>query len=94
MSASQDKAVRDHRRRLKERGLNRVEVHAIEADAALIRQLAKILREDDERAQLVRTQLDELIAERPSGLKALLAAAPLDGILITRSRESGRAIEL
>ena len=94
MSASQDKAVRDHRRRLKERGLKRVEIHAAEADAALIRHLAKILREDDERAELVRTRLDDLIAERPAGLKTLLAAAPLEGIRITRSRDSGRTVEL
>lgn len=94
MSASQDKAVRNHRRRLKERGLKRVEIHAAGSDAALIRDLAKILREDDERAALVRTGLDDLVTERPAGLKALLAAAPLEGIRITRSRESGRAIEL
>jgi phosphohistidine phosphatase SixA len=94
MSASRDKAVRDHRRRLKERGLKRVEIHAAGSDAALIRRLAKILREDDERAELLRKRLDDLVAERPVGLKALLAAAPLEGIRITRSGESRRAIEL
>ncbi|HEY5623665.1 MAG TPA: hypothetical protein VIV14_07875 [Gammaproteobacteria bacterium] len=94
MSATRDKAVRDHRRRLKQRGLKRVEIHAAESDATLIRQLARILRDDSARAELVRTRLDELVAEGPAGLKALLAAAPLEGIRITRSRESGRTIEL
>lgn len=94
MSTSQDKAVREHRRRLKERGLRRVEIHAAESDAALIRQLARILREDNTSAELVRSRLNDLVAERPAGLKALLAAAPLEGIRITRARGSGRTVEL
>jgi phosphohistidine phosphatase SixA len=94
LSATRDKAVRDHRRRLKKRGLKRVEIHAAESDAALIRQLARILRDDSARAELVRTRLNDLVSERPTGLKALLAAAPLEGIRITRARESGRTIEL
>lgn len=94
MSASQDKAVRDHRRRLKERGLKRVEIHAAESDAALIRQLAKILREDSDRSALLRTRLGDMVTERPTGLKLLLVAAPLEDIRITRSQESGRTIEL
>ncbi len=94
MSTSQDKAVRAHRLRLKKRGLKRVEIHIAESDVALFRQLAKILREDNERSTLLRTRLDGLITERAAGLKVLLAAAPLDGIHITRSDDSGRTIEL
>jgi hypothetical protein len=94
LSTSQDKAVREHRRRLKASGLKRVEIHAAEADAALIRQLAKLLREDNERTELIRKRLDDLVTDRPTGLKTLLASAPLEGIRITRSRESGRSIEL
>ncbi len=78
----------------KERGLKRVEIHVAESDVALFRQLAKILCEDNEESTLLRRRLDGLIAERAAGLKALLAAAPLDGIRITRSHDSGRTIEL
>jgi len=94
LSASQDKAVRAHRIRLKERGLKRVEIHVAESDVALFRRLAKILRDDSERSELLRTRLDELVTKRAAGLKALLAAAPLDGIRITRSHDLGRTIEL
>ena len=94
MSTSQDKAVRAHRRRLKERGLKRVEIQAAESDVALLRQLAKILRDDSERSELLRTRLDGMVTERAAGLKALLAAAPLDGIRITRSHDLGRTIQL
>ena len=94
MSTSQDKAVRAHRLRLKERGLKRVEIHVAESDVALFRQLAKILREDNEGSTLLRRRLDGLVTKRAAGLKALLAAAPLDGIRITRSHDSGRTIEL
>jgi hypothetical protein len=94
LSTSQDKAVRAHRLRLKERGLKRVEIHVAESDVALFRQLAKILRGDNEGSTLLRTRLDRLITKRAAGLKALLAAAPLEGIRITRSHDSGRTIEL
>jgi hypothetical protein len=67
----------------KKRGLKRVEIHVAESDVALFRQLAKILRDDSEGAELLRTRLDGLITERAAGLKALLAAAPLDGIRLS-----------
>jgi hypothetical protein len=94
LSTSQDKAVRAHRLRLKERGLKRVEVHVAESDVTLFCQLAKILREDNEGSTLLRTRLDGLVTKRAAGLKALLAQAPLDGIRITRSHDSSRTIEL
>ncbi len=94
MSTSQEKAIRKHRQRLKQRGLKRVEVEAAESDASLIRQLAKILRKDSDRAERIRGQLAALIASQSPGLKELLSAAPLEGIRIIRSPDRGRKIEV
>jgi len=94
VSASQEKAIQRHRQRLKERGLKRVEVEAAESDAALIRKIAKLLRADGDSADRIRAQLSGLLASKTPGLKALLSAAPLDGIRISRSKDRGRKIEL
>ena len=94
MSTSREKALRNHRRRLRERGIKRVEVEAAETDASLIRQLAKVLRAGGEKAEETRHQLTELVAPKGPGLKELLASAPLAGIRITRSRDPGRSLDL
>ena len=94
MSSSQEKAIRNHRRRLRERGLKRAEVEVAEADAVLLRQLARILREDGDLADQIRRQLAAMVSPAATDLKALLAEAPLDGIRITRSKDRGRTVEL
>lgn len=95
MTIAQKKAVQNHRRRLKRRGLVRVEVQASEADKVLIRKVAGLLRGDPSRAAEVRRRLRQLLGEEPKpGLKALLASAPLEGIDLTRDRDLGRDVEL
>ena len=95
MTMAQKKAVRNHRQRLKDRGWVRLEVQAPKADKALIRKIAGLLRGDPERAAEVRARLLDVVAEEPKpSLKALLAAAPLEGIDLTRPRDLGREVEL
>ena len=94
MTIAEESAVRMHRRRLRERGLKRVELQAGEADASLLRELARILRDDSKRAERARRRLGELVTEQPAGLKALLSAAPLGGVRITRSADRGRTVQL
>lgn len=96
MGASQRKAVLRHRARLKERGQVRVEVHASDTDAALIRALARVLRRESARAHQIRRALRDLLhPQRELGRKALLASAPLEGIPLSRARDDyGRKVEL
>lgn len=95
MTKSQQKAVRVHRQRLKVRGLQRVEVQASEDDAELIRSLARCLRDDDRVAARVRRQLRTTVGTKAvQSLKELLAAAPLEGIRIVRSRERARRADV
>lgn len=92
--STKPKALSAYRRRLKRRGGVRVEVHVPKADAALIRQVARAL-DDPRRAEEARTLLRARFGPGSSqGLKALLAAAPLEGIDLTRTRDTGRAVDL
>ena len=88
------KPVSVYRRRLKRRGVVRVEVHVRKDDAALIRGVARAL-DDPERADQARALLRaRFTADKAKGLKALLAAAPLEGIDLTRARDTGRQVDL
>ena len=87
-------AVSEHRRRLRERGLLRIELQARGEDASLLRAVAAALA-DPQRAAEARATLRARFAPPPDrSLKELLAAAPLDGVDLDRSRDTGRAIDL
>ena len=95
MSTAQKKAVANHRTRLRRKGIVRVEVQAPEGDAPLIRQLARTLREDSRKSVELRKQLHTIVGSPEKvGLKALLAAAPLDGIDLSRSEDPPRDVDL
>ena len=92
---AQKRAVRTYRKRLKGRGLIRLEVETTKGDAALIRQVAKALRGDLIQATNVRGQLHRLLLATPqSDLKALLASAPLEGVDVSRQQDTGREVDL
>lgn len=80
------------RKRRQRQGFVRVEVQVRKEDARLVREVASALG-DPVRETEVRTLLREKI-ERPhnSGLKALLASAPLEGIVLDRQHDLGREI--
>jgi len=76
------------------RGLVRVEVSVRKEDASLVRSVASALS-DPIRQHETRRILRQRFAKPPSiSLKALLASAPLDGIELERSRDTGRDIDL
>jgi hypothetical protein len=83
-----------HRARLARRGFVRVEVTVRKADAHLVRSVAAALS-DPLRAPEARLLIRQRFVEPPKmGLKELLAAAPLDGIDLDRSRDLGRETAL
>jgi hypothetical protein len=87
-------ALAEHRRRLRSRGLQRVEVQVRGEDAPLVRAVAAALA-DPERAAEARALLRGRFAPAPTrSLKELLAAAPLDGVELDRSPDLGRAVDL
>jgi hypothetical protein len=87
-------AVAEHRRRLRGRGLRRVEVQVRGEDAPLVRAVAAALA-DPARAAAARGLLRGRFAPTPArSLKDLLVSAPLDGVGLERSRDAGRAVAL
>jgi hypothetical protein len=94
MSAAQKKALLAHRRRLKRGGFKRLEIKVRKSDAALVRGVAQALN-DPAREAGARALLQKQFGPGPArGLKALLAAAPLEGIDLTREPESERDVAL
>lgn len=77
-SAAQARASRKHRQRGAERGLVRVEVQAPSADAALIRDLARTLRSDPERAATLRSTIRDALGseKRMTALEAFASDLP------------------
>jgi hypothetical protein len=71
----------------------RLEVSVRKQDAPLVRDVVKALG-DPERGGEARKLLRRFGTNKPIGLKALLAAAPLDGIDLARERDTGRDIKL
>jgi Arc/MetJ family transcription regulator len=64
------------------------------ADAALVRDVVRALS-NPEQEQAVRKLLREYFGTKPTtGLKDLLAAAPLEGIELKRDRDFGRGVDL
>ena len=94
MPRTSAKALSAHRRRLKRRGIVRVEINVRKDDAVLIRGVAKALADPDRRAQTRILLRERFGAGNAKGLKALLAAAPLEDIDLRRDRDVGRDVDL
>ena len=63
MSNAQSDALAAHRRRRRDSGVARVEVQVPAIDAALVRDLAAILRGEPDAARALRVQLRAIVAE-------------------------------
>lgn len=94
MANTHPSTVTQWRKRRQRQGYVRVEVQVRKEDAPLVREVANALgdptREADTRALL----RERVLPPRAGGLKALLAAAPLEGIDLERSRDPGREVDL
>jgi hypothetical protein len=94
LTPAQRKAVLNHRRHQKRQGIARIEVQVGKDDAALVRTVARALR-DPERAAQTRALLRDRFGEaKAKGLKALLASAPLEGVDLDRAHDFGRDVDL
>jgi len=99
MTTSQKRALRNYRRRLKQRGMARFEVLGLKTDRHLIRSLAKRLTDEGSDATRLRDSVRRSIsAETPrkGGILLALRRSPLVGadLDLSRSATSGRKVEL
>ena len=94
MVETQRKAISRFRKRLKRQGLARVEINVRKDDVLLVRNVVRALL-SPEQEQTARALLREHFGSRQAeGLKALLAAAPLEGLNLNRERDLGRDVDL
>ncbi|MDE0045131.1 MAG: hypothetical protein OXU19_04620 [bacterium] len=98
-SPAQQRANKNYRARLVERGVRRFEVMAPESDRELLRTLARRLAEGGPEAERTRTAVRELVVggpSRPGGILAALRRSPLVGadLDLSRLRIEGRRVDL
>jgi hypothetical protein len=97
--SAQQRATRNYRTRLGERGVSRFEVLGLERDRPLIRSLAKRLARNDAEASRIREAVAGAVGGKggtKGGVWAALRRSPLVGadLSFQRSREPGRKIDL
>jgi hypothetical protein len=91
---SSSAALAEHRKRLRSRGLQRLEVQVRGEDAPLLRAIAAALADPGQAAEARASLLRQFAPAPCDSLKALIASAPLNGIDLDRPRDMGRAIDL
>jgi hypothetical protein len=94
MANTGKKAVAEHRKRLKRRGLVRIEVRAPKEDAAILRDIAGALADPSRVVQTRRLLYQHFNPYAGLNFKELLAAAPLEGVDLERNPDTGRDVEL
>jgi hypothetical protein len=88
--SAQYRAVVKDRKALRERGMSRFEVRALERDKQLIRDVAKRLAANDEHAQRLRAELSKDVAQdkgERGGFLRWIRSSPLVGSGINLDRE-------
>ncbi len=94
LKKAQRKAVRSFRKRLKQRGMVRLAVNVRKDDAELVRNVVRAFS-SPEQEQAARALLRERFgSSQTEGLKALLAAAPFEGINLSREPDFDRDVDL
>ena len=93
MLIRQRKSLSEYRRRLKQRGVVRLEVHVRKDDAPLVRGVVTALSDPSRESETRSLLREHFGASKATGLKALLVSAPLEGIDLSRERDFGRDVE-
>lgn len=94
MASTKSSPVTQWRKRRQRQGFVRVEVQVRKEDAGLLREVVAALGDPAREAETRAILREKIAPVRSRGLKALLAAAPLDEINLERSRDLGREIAL
>jgi hypothetical protein len=90
LADSNPSPVTQWRRRRQRQGFVRVEVQVRREDAALVRDVAAALVDPEHESETRAILCENFSTPHTRGLKALLAAAPLEGIDLDRPRDFGR----
>ena len=90
MPPTEPSPVTRWRKRRQRQGFVRVEIQVRKEDAPLVRDVATALVDPDRETETRAILREKIATSRTGGLKALLAAAPLEGIDLERPRDFGR----
>jgi hypothetical protein len=96
-SAAQKRAIQNHRKRLRSRGLSRFEVQGRTSDKQLLRDLARKLAEDSSEAANVRKTVESAVSSENKGdIWEALRRSPLvvAGVEFERLRAEPRELDL
>lgn len=98
-SASQERALKNYRKRLKQRGIARFEVLGLKSDRDLLRSLAKRLADNGPDAVQIRAAVRRTISGESlprGGILEALRRSPLVGahLDLTRPLSTGRKVDL
>ena len=98
-NSSQERALKNYRKRLSRRGMARFEVLGRDADRELIRSLARRLAEEGPDATRLRARVRQTLSGEPpkkGGIVAALRRSPLVGadVDIRRRITQGRKVDL
>lgn len=96
---SQTRALKNYRKRLKQRGMARFEVLGLDTDRELIRLLARRLADNSPEATQIRAAVQRSITAEPlrnGGILAALRRSPLVGadLDLVRAVSDGRKVDL
>ncbi|WP_226583543.1 hypothetical protein [Acuticoccus sediminis] len=94
MSSVEQSPVTRWRKRRERQGFVRLEIQVRKDDASLVREIAAALSDPERETETRAILREKIVAPRTGGLKALLAAAPLEGIDVERQRDLGRDLPL
>ena len=96
MTNTDPSPITQWRKRRQRQGFVRVEVQVRREDAGLVRDVATALGDPERQAETRAVLRERIAAPRAGGLKALLEAAPLEGIDLEfeRTRYFGRDVAL
>jgi hypothetical protein len=84
MLPRRNKTLSADRRRLKRPRIVRLEVNVLSDDVAVVRRVVKALNDPDQRSDARKLLQERFRNPCSKGLKAFLAAAPLEGIDLSR----------
>ncbi|MDE0540445.1 MAG: hypothetical protein OXH94_17155 [Rhodospirillales bacterium] len=90
MTPTEPSPVTRWRKRRRRQGFVRVEIQVRKEDAPLVREIATALADPGRETETRAILREKIATARTGGLKALLAAAPLEGIDLERPRDFGR----
>ncbi len=94
MAKAQRKSVNNFRRRMEQQGMARLEVCVHKDDIPLVREVVRALTSPEQEREARALLRKHFHAASALGLKALLAAAPLEGVDLSRNRDLGRDVDL